>query len=139
MFSGIVERLGKVVSVTGKQGSISCRISTGFKDLALGESVAVNGVCLTVAALRDIDESDFFASPETLARSNLATLQSGSIVNLERAVNLNTRLSGHLVQGHVDGKAVLRNVKRLPVLSVARKLDSARPGPLLVRKSAVNS
>ena len=110
MFSGIIDRLGKVVAITDEQGSMSSRISTGFEDLALGESVAVNGVCLTVAALRSTDEADFFASPETLGRSNLGALQIGSIVNLERAVNLNTRLSGHLVQGHVDGKAVLGNI-----------------------------
>ncbi len=110
MFSGIIERVGKVVVVTDEKGSMSYRISTGFEDLALGESVAVNGVCLTVAALNDIDEADFFASPETLARSNLATLERGSMVNLERAVNLNTRLSGHLVQGHVDGTAVFCSI-----------------------------
>ena len=127
MFSGIIERLGKIVFVTDEQGSMSFRISTGFEDLALGESVAVNGVCLTVATLRKIDRADFFASPETLARSNLGKLQTGSIVNLERAVNLNTRLSGHLVQGHVDGKAVLCSV--LPEAG-ARKLEFNIPAAL---------
>ena len=110
MFSGIIERLGKVANIHEQQGSKSFHISTGFEDLALGESVAINGVCLTVAAFKGRDEVDFFASPETLARSNLSALQMGSIVNLERSVNLNTRLSGHMVQGHVDGKAVLGTI-----------------------------
>ncbi len=110
MFSGITEKLGKVLNVTHEQGSLSCRIATGHIDLALGESVSVNGVCLTVAALPGDDMADFFASVETLARSNLGSLVPDSKVNLERAVSLNTRLSGHLVQGHVDGMASLRSI-----------------------------
>jgi riboflavin synthase len=110
MFSGIIEKLGKVATATHEQGALSCRIATGFQDLALGESVAVNGVCLTVAALPGDDRAEFFASAETLARTNLGSLKAGSVVNLERAVSLNTRLSGHMVQGHVDGKAVLHSV-----------------------------
>ncbi len=110
MFSGIIEKLGKVAQVTHKQGALTCRIATQYNDLELGESVAVNGVCLTVAALPKDDVAEFFASAETLACTNLGALNAGSTVNLERAVSLNTRLSGHLVQGHVDGVAVLRSV-----------------------------
>jgi riboflavin synthase len=110
MFSGIIERTGKVVQASHEQGALLCRIATGFKDLALGESIAVNGVCLTVAALPGADAAEFFASAETLDRSNLGSLKHDSVVNLERAVSLNTRLSGHMVQGHVDGKAVLHSI-----------------------------
>ena len=110
MFSGIIEKLGKVSSATQQDGALSCRVATGHHDLALGESVAVNGVCLTVAALPGGDAADFFASVETLTRTNLGSLTAGNVVNLERAVSMNTRLSGHLVQGHIDGKALLRNI-----------------------------
>lgn len=110
MFSGIVEKLGKVAVATHEQGALALRIATGHEDLVLGESIAVNGVCLTVAALASGGMADFFASAETLLRTNLGSLKAGSAVNLERAVSLNTRLSGHLVQGHIDGTAVLRSV-----------------------------
>jgi riboflavin synthase len=86
-------------------------LSTGFGDLTLGESVAVNGVCLTVVRHDAHGAADFFVSPETLERSNLAAVGVGASVNLERSVTLSTRLSGHLVQGHVDGKARLSSVE----------------------------
>jgi riboflavin synthase len=110
MFSGIIERLGTVSEARHSNGALTLRIATGYGDLALGESVAVNGVCLTVAALQDGDVAEFFASAETLARTNLGSLSRGAKVNLERAVSLNTRLSGHMVQGHVDGKASLEAI-----------------------------
>jgi riboflavin synthase len=110
MFTGIIDRLGTVKTAHHEGGALACRIATGYDDLALGESVAVNGVCLTVASFRD-QEAEFFASSETLARTNLGGLREGVKVNLERAVSLNTRLSGHLVQGHVDGIATLKSVE----------------------------
>jgi riboflavin synthase len=111
VFSGIIDRLGVVKRATHEGGALSCRIATEYDDLALGESVAVNGVCLTVASLGARGEADFFASAETLARTNLGSLRDGVKVNLERAVSLNTRLSGHMVQGHVDAKSVLKSVE----------------------------
>ncbi len=110
MFSGIIDKMGKVTLARHEAGALKCDIATGYADLALGESVAVNGVCLTVASLAGADTAHFFASAETLARTNLGGLRDGSVVNLERAVSLDTRLSGHLVQGHVDGKATLTSV-----------------------------
>jgi len=110
MFSGIIDRLGHVKSTHHDGATLTCRIATGYDDLALGESVAVNGVCLTVASLHG-EAAEFFASSETLARTNLGKLRDGAKVNLERAVSLNTRLSGHLVQGHVDGIATLSSVE----------------------------
>jgi riboflavin synthase len=110
MFSGIIDRLGQVTAATFEGGSMACDVATGYDDLALGESVAVNGVCLTVERLDPQGQASFFASAETLARTNLGTMAVGRKVNLERAVSLNTRLSGHLVQGHVDGKGQLKSV-----------------------------
>ncbi|HYK60514.1 MAG TPA: riboflavin synthase [Bryobacteraceae bacterium] len=103
MFTGIVEELGTVAAFehrpAGARLCVKCR--TVVEDLREGASIAVNGVCLTaVNVSRDSFDADL--APETLARSNLGALQAGSMVNLERPVTLAARLSGHLVQGHVD-------------------------------------
>lgn len=110
MFSGIIERLEPVKAVSFKDQTMVLVIQTGFGDLELGESVAVNGVCLTVIEFHQNHSATFFVSAETIARSNLGQLAAGDLVNLERAVKLETRLSGHLVQGHVDGMATLTSV-----------------------------
>jgi riboflavin synthase len=107
MFSGIIERLARVTLATPKGGSLEIEVESGFPDLSLGESIAVNGVCLTVTRFDETGRAAFFISPETIARTTLGLLGAGDSVNLERAVTLNTRLSGHLVQGHVDGLARL--------------------------------
>jgi riboflavin synthase len=98
MFTGIVEELGTVVTPGTRLG---VRCSLVIPDLSIGGSIAVNGVCLTAVAV----SGDGFAAdlaPETLSRSNLGDLAAGSRVNLERPVTPATRLSGHIVQGHVD-------------------------------------
>lgn len=111
MFSGIIEQIGRVAAVVPEgDGSRRLTLETGFADLEPGESVAVNGVCLTVVRHDNAGRADFFVSPETLARTNLATIVAGARLNLERAVTLATRLSGHLVQGHVDGEARLAQI-----------------------------
>lgn len=107
MFSGIIEKLALVAMARPIDGAIEIELETGFADLALGESVAVNGVCLTVTYFDGAGRARFFISPETIARSTLGELASGHKVNLERSVKLESRLSGHLVQGHVDGLARL--------------------------------
>jgi riboflavin synthase len=111
MFSGIIEEVGRITAVNAEGTARRLTIGSGFRDLGLGESVAVNGVCLTVVSHGE-GEADFFVSPETLDRSNLGVVKVGGEVNLERSVTLATRLSGHLVQGHVDGKARLIGVVR---------------------------
>lgn len=110
MFSGIIEQVGRVEGLATEGPARRLTLDTGFGDLTLGESVAVNGVCLTVVRYDARGHADFFVSRETLERSNLSTVEVGARVNLERAVTLATRLSGHLVQGHVDGKARLSSV-----------------------------
>lgn len=110
MFTGIVEKLADVVHADRKDDRLEIDVATGFADLELGESVAVNGVCLTVISFDGSGQARFFVSAETLDRSNLGALVAGTRVNLERAVRADTRLSGHIVQGHVDGKGVLRAV-----------------------------
>ncbi len=110
MFSGIVEKLARVSAAAHDGATLVLEIETQFGDLELGESVAVNGVCLTVVEFSSSGLAKFFVSPETTARSNLGRITVGGRVNLERAVRLETRLSGHLVQGHVDGQGVLQSV-----------------------------
>ncbi len=107
MFTGIVEELGEVAAVTDAGGDsvvLAVRGPLVAGDARHGDSIAVNGVCLTVV---DRDEHGFTADVmgETLRRSSLGDLRPGSPVNLERAATLQTRLGGHLVQGHVDGVA----------------------------------
>ncbi len=111
MFSGIIESLGKVQDLQRAEGQLTLVLDTGFPDLVLGESVAVNGTCLTVVTHTPEGRASFFASRETLERTNLGALSVNDPVNLERAVALNTRLSGHLVQGHVDGLARMDSIE----------------------------
>jgi riboflavin synthase len=110
MFTGIVEELGTVESLETRAGSpsgpsrLKVRCSAVLGDLTEGASIAVNGVCLTAIGI--VPRADSFSAdlaPETLLRSNLGALRAGSRVNLERPLSPTGRLSGHIVQGHVDG------------------------------------
>jgi riboflavin synthase len=108
MFTGIVEELGEVVEVTsdGDYARVSIRGPLVIADARHGDSIAVNGVCLTVTQTGDsVFTADVMA--ETLKRSSLGVLRRGERVNLERAATLGSRLGGHLVQGHVDGMGVI--------------------------------
>ncbi len=113
MFSGIIECLGRVRAIEPGERAMRIVLDTGLRDLALGESVSVNGVCLTVSAVDATGGAVFFVSPETLDRSSLGRLRERVAVNLERAVTPATRLSGHIVQGHVDGVATLLSIERV--------------------------
>ena len=102
MFTGIIEDVGRVEQdITSERGRC-LRISSNIaSELSLGQSVAVNGVCLTVAQCTP-EYFEVVAVPETLRKTNLGELQRGAPVNLERALQVGSRLDGHLVQGHVD-------------------------------------
>lgn len=101
MFTGIVEEVG-TVGAAGTRLNVKCRVV--IDDSREGSSIAVNGVCLTAVK---VEHDGFWSdlSPETLARTNLGALREGSPVNLERPATVGDRLSGHIVQGHVDGTA----------------------------------
>lgn len=107
MFTGIIQNLGTLQNFERNSDAVRVFLNTGFKDLVLGESVAINGVCLTVAELTQEGVAAFFLSEETLSLTCLADLKAGSRVNLERALRPQDRISGHWVQGHVDGQARL--------------------------------
>jgi riboflavin synthase len=112
MFTGIIEGIGAVASIEPRGGDVRLRIDAGtlaFDEVRLGESIAVNGVCLTVVAFDDASfEAD--ASTETLALTTLGRLGPGAPVNLERAMRPNDRLGGHLVSGHVDGAGAVVSI-----------------------------
>ena len=103
MFTGIIEEIGKVVNFKKSAYGADLKISakTVLEDVKLGESIAVNGVCETVVAF-DNTTFEVNVSDETLRVSNLSNLKQGDFVNLERALKLSDRLSGHIVSGHVD-------------------------------------
>jgi riboflavin synthase len=112
VFTGIIEELGRIASLKKlKQGmrlNIAC--STVVSDAKDGDSISVNGVCLTALNTKS-DSFSADVSPETLDRSTLGALNVGSPINLERAVTPSTRLGGHIVQGHVDGRGAFMNAK----------------------------
>lgn len=112
MFSGIVEEAASVVAITRKEANIDLTIRCSFADeLHIDQSVAHNGVCLTVVNLGPDNTYTVTAVRETLERSNLGLLHEGDLINLERSMLLNGRLDGHIVQGHVDTTAVCTEVE----------------------------
>src|SRR5271166_671793 len=113
MFTGLVEALGVVCHIEsdGAGGNLTIAEPRLAVELVVGESVAVNGACLTVVE-RDPEAFRFQAGPETLLRTNLGELQINDRVNLERALRLADRLGGHLVQGHIDGLGHLASRER---------------------------
>lgn len=114
MFSGIVEEAATVVAVTDEGGNRHIRVRCSFTDeLKIDQSVAHNGVCLTVVALHGDGTYTVTAIQETLDRSNLGDLKEGSVVNLERSMLMNGRLDGHIVQGHVDCTAVCEDIEEV--------------------------
>ena len=107
MFTGIVEDIGKVVNITNSQ----LEIETCLDDIKIGDSVAVNGVCLTVVKISD-NKISFDYSPTTSDITNISLLKKNAVVNLERALTLKTRLGGHIVSGHIDTNTTIIDIKK---------------------------
>lgn len=143
MFSGIVEEAATVVAITDEDGNRHLTIRCSFADeLTIDQSVAHNGVCLTVVALNPDGTYTVTAIDETLRRSNLGALTEGSQVNLERSMRLDGRLDGHIVQGHVDCTALCESVREADgshvftfTYSVSPELE--RQGYFTVEKGSV--
>ncbi len=118
MFTGIIEEIGEVLALESKADSavLTLAVSRIAEDVVHGASIAVNGVCLTVVGWRPAEDGrsalDFDVMAETLKRSVIGTLHAGDKVNLERAARVDSRLDGHIVQGHVDGTGAV--VSRTP-------------------------
>ncbi len=113
MFTGIIEEMGTVRSV--RMGAKSCVLTvnaeTVLSDVQIGDSIAVNGTCLTVCSF-DAESFSADVMPETMRRTNLGLLRCGSKVNLERAMAANGRFGGHIVSGHIDGTGRIASMKK---------------------------
>ncbi|WP_459210110.1 riboflavin synthase [Aquimarina rhabdastrellae] len=111
MFTGIIEDLGKVIKIQKDKENLDIMVQSSFtSELKIDQSVAHNGVCLTVVSING-DQYVVTAIKETLDKTNLNNLKEGAIVNLERGMKLGDRLDGHIVQGHVDQTAVCKEIK----------------------------
>ncbi len=139
MFTGIIEELGKIAAFETHVGGAKIKISAQIvtKDSNEGDSIAVNGVCLTAF---DIKNDSFSAdvSSETLNRSTLGKLTIGAKVNLERAVTASTRLGGHIVQGHVDGRGKFVSAARSGDFWTIRVSYPTEIGQYLVYKGSIS-
>lgn len=138
MFTGIIEELGEIRSIEHKKDLtvITIGAKTVLEGTKLGDSIAVNGTCLTTTKLgNDYFEADVM--PETLKKTELGTYHKGLKVNLERALAVGDRLGGHLVSGHIDGGAVLTKVMPLTeVHELTFKLDNPHEG-LIIPKGSI--
>lgn len=112
MFSGIIETTGKITKIeqTADGAKLTLTSNLPAAEINLGESICINGACMTVTAIGETELS-FDVSVESLRRTNLGDLQLGSLVNLERSLRLSDRLSGHIVSGHVDGVGRIQSVQ----------------------------
>lgn len=138
MFTGIVEEMGKIKKIY--RGSDSARLTIeGEKvlaDVKLGDSIAVNGICLTVVVFNDrYFEVDVMA--ETLRKTNLAELKPGDRINLERALRVGDRLGGHIVSGHIDGVGVISGQRREDIAVLTEIKAPAEVMKYVVRKGSV--
>ena len=113
MFTGIIEEVGviKNIKMGAKSAVITIQANTVMEDIHLGDSIAMNGVCLTVTSF-DKNSYSVYVMHETLRRTNLGALKGGSRVNLERAMAADGRFGGHIVAGHVDGTGVITSMKQ---------------------------
>jgi riboflavin synthase len=113
MFTGLVERTGRVISLSKTHGDMLTLVIDPGKDFSRdhGDSIAVNGVCLSEVGDVSATNLSFHVSPETLARTSLSALTPGHLVNLERSLRPNDRLGGHFVLGHVDDRGVITGIK----------------------------
>ncbi len=144
MFSGIVEEAARVVAIVRDGGNVHLTLTCSYvNELKIDQSVAHNGVCLTVVAIdRDNSTYTVTAIQETLDRSNLGLLKEGDLVNLERSMVMNGRLDGHIVQGHVDCTAVCDDIEDVDGSRYFRFRysvdgDMARKGYVTVEKGSV--
>jgi riboflavin synthase len=139
MFTGIVEELGTIATVHRRADTlrVEVRVAPPFDAIAIGGSIAVNGVCLTVVE-RGPGALAFDVGPETLCSTTLGALRPGARVNLERPLRLGGELGGHLVLGHVDGVGVVERVERGPAAARVRiRLPDRELLPLVIPKGSI--
>jgi riboflavin synthase len=137
MFTGIIETLGKITTLVRNQGNLYITVESPIAgELKIDQSVAHNGVCLTVIAVAD-GQHTVTAIEETLNKTNLGHLKTGDLVNLERCMQMNARLDGHIVQGHVDQTAICTDFTELDgSWEYTFEYDTA-PGNVTVEKGSI--
>lgn len=137
MFTGIVESFGKIVKISAEQGNLHLWIKSAFtSELKIDQSVAHNGVCLTVVAI----EGDMYkvtAIAETIEKTTIGNWEAGQEVNLERGMLLTERLDGHIVQGHVDQTAVCTNIQSQNGSTVFTFEYDAGKGNVTIEKGSI--
>ena len=137
MFTGIIETLGKITGLRHERGNLHITVESAIAaELKIDQSVAHNGVCLTVIASAD-GKHTVTAIEETLNKTSLGMLQTGDLVNLERCMQMNARLDGHIVQGHVDQTAVCIDFKEIDGSWEYTFEYDAAPGNITVEKGSV--
>ncbi|WP_457622451.1 riboflavin synthase [Persephonella sp.] len=127
MFTGLIEEVGKITGIRHRSGGLSIDVKAEkiLEDTEIGDSIAINGVCLTVTEIRDGGFS-FDLSQETLNRTSFSKIKIGDYLNLERALKVSDRLGGHIVQGHVDTTGTIEGIQRSgdhTVLTIQFPLD----------------
>ena len=138
MFTGIIEETGEIkrLDITGKSGRIELKAKTVLEGTKIGDSIAVNGICLTVTSI----SSDSFTADvmaETVRRSSLKGASAGDSVNLERAMAADGRFGGHIVSGHIDGTGEIKNIKREENAVWIKIKTSPRILSLIVEKGSI--
>ncbi|CAJ1195616.1 riboflavin synthase [Companilactobacillus nantensis] len=139
MFTGIVKGQGKIVQLQKNQGTKQIRIASQLinpESFAVGESIAINGVCLTITRFQN---NDFWvdAIPETLNRTTFDELQLNSLVNLEPALQVTERLNGHFLLGHIDTTAIVTNIEELSTSKVFTFKIISSQMPFIVEKGSI--
>ncbi len=134
MFTGIVEEVGTVAEISNN--GMTVRAEKVLSDLELGDSIAVNGACLTAVSIED-SRFSVDLSPETMRRTSLGALSAGGVVNLERALSASDRMGGHIVQGHVDGTGRVTSTKEDGDSVIYRVRAPSRMMPYIVEKGFI--
>lgn len=137
MFSGIIEAVGSVNDIKPQNGNLLINVQSKLaKELSLGDSLAHNGICLTIIEKLE-DSHKVLASEETINKTNLKYLEKGHIVNLERALMPTSRLDGHIVQGHIDDTAICANIEQLEGSHIFTFRYNNKFSNLLIEKGSV--
>jgi riboflavin synthase len=139
MFTGIIEGMGKVRSVskskTGADTALRVKLGRLSRGLKRGDSVCINGACLTITKLSK-NEAEFEMVAETIRRTNLGGVKPGEMVNIERSMRVGDRLEGHFVLGHVDGTGIIEDIQKMPAeTKIWIKLDKGLAKSLVSKGS----
>ncbi|MBM2851648.1 MAG: Riboflavin synthase [Candidatus Nitrosotenuis sp.] len=118
MFTGIIEGIGKIIKIekkTGNRSAVKMTVDLGkhAKGLKIGQSVALNGVCLTVTGISN-SKCNFEMIEETTKKTDLGNLKEGGVINIERSLRVGDRMEGHFVLGHVDGVGIIKKIEKKP-------------------------